>query len=111
MDDVEVGVSNMAELMANSDLAFGAAGSTSWERCCLGLPTFLFVLARNQENIAKTLEEMGAAKVLKLEHLSEEISAMSLLDSKEMLQTMSKAGAGISDGMGISRVTKIIKEF
>ncbi|MDC0172531.1 UDP-2,4-diacetamido-2,4,6-trideoxy-beta-L-altropyranose hydrolase [Gammaproteobacteria bacterium] len=108
---VEVGVSNMAELMANSDLAFGAAGSTSWERCCLGLPTFLFVLARNQENIAKTLEEMGAAKVLQLEHLSEEISAISLLNSKEMLQTMSKVGAEISDGMGISRVIKIMKEF
>ena len=108
---VEVGVSNMAELMANSDLAFGAAGSTSWERCCLGLPTFLLVLAENQENIAKTLEEMGAVKVLHLEHLSEEISAISLLNSKELLQRMSKAGSEISDGMGTSRVIKVMKEI
>ncbi len=34
--DVKVNVHNMAQLMADSDLAIGAAGSTSWERCCLG---------------------------------------------------------------------------
>src|SRR5690606_15243077 len=33
---VRVGVSDMAQLMADSDLAIGAAGATSWERCCLG---------------------------------------------------------------------------
>lgn len=29
-------VKDMAELMANSDLAIGAAGASSWERCCFG---------------------------------------------------------------------------
>ncbi|MBT5187017.1 MAG: UDP-2,4-diacetamido-2,4,6-trideoxy-beta-L-altropyranose hydrolase, partial [Kordiimonadaceae bacterium] len=32
--NVLVSVTNMAELMAASDLAIGAAGSTTWERCC-----------------------------------------------------------------------------
>lgn len=48
--EVKTGVSNMAELMANSDLAIGAAGSTMWERFCLGLPTILLVIAQNQES-------------------------------------------------------------
>ena len=52
--EVKVGVSNMAELMANSDLAIGAAGSTIWERFCLGLPSILIVIAENQEaNLGK----------------------------------------------------------
>src|SRR5690606_16519294 len=33
--EVRVNVGNMAQCMADSDLAIGAAGSTSWERCCL----------------------------------------------------------------------------
>ena len=36
--EVKVDVNNMAELMANADIAIGASGATTWERCCLGLP-------------------------------------------------------------------------
>ena len=61
---VLVGVSNMAELMAESDLAIGAAGATSWERCCLGLPTALMVLADNQRYAAELLEKTGAVKTI-----------------------------------------------
>ncbi|MBT6471973.1 MAG: UDP-2,4-diacetamido-2,4,6-trideoxy-beta-L-altropyranose hydrolase, partial [Candidatus Marinimicrobia bacterium] len=45
---VIIDADNMAELMLEADLAIGAGGSTSWERCCLGLPTLLFVTAENQ---------------------------------------------------------------
>jgi UDP-2,4-diacetamido-2,4,6-trideoxy-beta-L-altropyranose hydrolase len=61
---VLVGVSDMAQLMADSDLAIGAAGSTSWERCCLGLPTLMLVLADNQRKMAQGLEKSGAAKLI-----------------------------------------------
>ena len=53
---VLVGVNDMARLMAESDLAIGAAGATSWERCCLGLPTAMFVLAENQKYAAWLLD-------------------------------------------------------
>jgi len=62
---IRVGVDNMAELMANSDLAIGAAGSTSWERCCLGLPTMQIVIAENQRKIAEALARVNAVKLLK----------------------------------------------
>ena len=38
----------MAELMAAADLAIGAGGSTTWERCCLGLPALSICVADNQ---------------------------------------------------------------
>lgn len=48
-------VDNMAELMAASDLAIGAGGATTWERCFLGLPSIVLVLAKNQKQAAEYL--------------------------------------------------------
>lgn len=59
--EVMVNISDMAQRMADSDLAIGAAGSTSWERCCLGLPTLMVVLAKNQEKSCTALADIGAA--------------------------------------------------
>lgn len=59
--DVVVNVTDMAERMAQADLAIGAAGSTSWERCCLGVPTLMLELAENQKGIARALHQTGAA--------------------------------------------------
>jgi UDP-2,4-diacetamido-2,4,6-trideoxy-beta-L-altropyranose hydrolase len=44
---------NMAELMAAADLAIGAGGSTTWERCALGLPTLQVAIAPNQEALSQ----------------------------------------------------------
>ena len=59
--EVVVDVDDMARRMAEADLAIGAAGSTSWERCCLGLPTVMVALAENQVAIARHLNEAEAA--------------------------------------------------
>ena len=51
---------NMAQLMLESDLAIGSGGTTSWERCCLALPTILIILANNQQKVGENLAEIGA---------------------------------------------------
>ncbi len=50
----------MAELMNKADLAIGAGGSTTWERCLLGLPAIIIVLAENQKKGIEELEKHGA---------------------------------------------------
>jgi UDP-2,4-diacetamido-2,4,6-trideoxy-beta-L-altropyranose hydrolase len=50
----------MSLQMLKADIAIGATGGTTWERCALGLPTIAVVLADNQKNIANTLDEQGA---------------------------------------------------
>lgn len=55
-------VENMAELMALADLAIGAGGTTTWERCCLGLPTLALVLADNQRGIVEAMSAAGAMR-------------------------------------------------
>ncbi len=41
----------IAALCARADLAIGAGGGTTWERCCLGLPTLALCLAPNQREV------------------------------------------------------------
>lgn len=50
---------NMAQLMYDADLAIGGAGSSVWERCCLGLPQVLIQTADNQEKIFENLKSDG----------------------------------------------------
>lgn len=57
-------VSNMAELMFNADICFGACGVTSWERLSLKKPAFVITSADNQLSIAKSLHEHGYIEYL-----------------------------------------------
>ncbi len=47
----------LAPLMVKADLSIGGGGATSWERCCLGLPTLVITLAENQKPIAAKLDQ------------------------------------------------------
>ena len=67
--EVKVDVDNMAEIMANTDIAVGASGSTTWERCCLGIPTIQLVTAYNQEFIAQQLDKVNAVKLVNIDNM------------------------------------------
>ena len=62
--DVVTDVADMASLMVSADLAIGGAGGTSWERCCLGLPSLLLVLADNQASAARAMDDANVAVLL-----------------------------------------------
>lgn len=53
-------VLNIAELMNKADLAYGAGGSTTWERCFLGLPSIVTVTAVNQIETTQAVSDLGA---------------------------------------------------
>lgn len=53
-------VDHMAELMAKADLSIGAGGASNWERCYLGLPTIVIIVAQNQEETTLALADLGA---------------------------------------------------
>ncbi|QUL53556.1 UDP-2,4-diacetamido-2,4,6-trideoxy-beta-L-altropyranose hydrolase [Paenibacillus tritici] len=54
----------MAELMQKADLSIGAGGSTTWERCYLGLPSLSIITADNQREITTLVHEQGATRCL-----------------------------------------------
>jgi UDP-2,4-diacetamido-2,4,6-trideoxy-beta-L-altropyranose hydrolase len=105
---------DMAALMERADLAVGAAGSTAWERCCLGLPSVVSVEADNQRDIATALERAGAALAVgESESPTPEVvaEALSLLARDgDRLAAMSAAAARICDGRGAERVAEILTQ-
>jgi len=56
---LHVAIPTLAKLIMKADLAIGAAGTTSWERCCLALPTIAISIAENQKLVAKQLHAGG----------------------------------------------------
>ena len=104
--EVLINVTNMAELMAQSDLAIGAAGTTSWERCCLGLPTLLLVLDDNQRAVALAQQQLNCAILLPDMHrLNEHLcNAINRASTPGVLARMSEAAAKVTDGEGATRV-------
>lgn len=110
---VLTGVDNMAALMADSDLAIGAAGSTSWERCCLGLPTLMVVIADNQREVAACLESLQAARLLEL---GEPLPSMlhqqleTIQNDGTALAAMIRQAAGVTDGRGARRVSALLSD-
>jgi len=100
-------------LMEKADMSIGAGGSTTWERCCLGLPSIVIPVANNQ---VRPMEELSKAKAIIL------IKDPSIDDYKQMILRVLKMrlseinqliqnGFSIYDGLGVKRVTKIINEM
>ena len=102
-------VGDMASLMMQADIAVGACGATSWERCCLGLPTLVIVTAENQRHIARNLSTAGAVEVVgdvgavSADALANRMRVLG--DDPSRLRTMGRVAESICDGQGAARVT------
>ncbi|NIA69026.1 UDP-2,4-diacetamido-2,4,6-trideoxy-beta-L-altropyranose hydrolase [Pelagibius litoralis] len=105
---LHVDVANMPELMARADLAIGAAGTSTWERCCLGLPSLMLVVAENQRLIAERIATTGAARVISgpRDALADRIAGAlrDLADDGDALSDMAAKAARICDGRGCDRL-------
>ena len=107
------GVSDMAALMARADLAIGAAGGTAWERCALGLPTLMLVLADNQIDGTAALDRAGAGIALGRADDAgmpgRLAAALDQLSDPANLAAMSARAATICDARGAERVVSAIE--
>ena len=103
---------NMAELMTSAQLCIGAGGSTSWERCCVGLPSIVIIIAENQVQIAKSLEKSGAIinlgwwKKVKESNIKKAIKT--LLEKPTVRKNMAVKSKMIVDGKGAVIVSERI---
>ena len=106
--NILVNADNMAELMLEADFAIGAAGTTSWERCLLGLPTAAIGLAENQKTILRNLEDAGAHIVLNIpkNHTIKVFAdALEILvNNRKTIKDMADKSFDICDGRGVGRV-------
>ena len=100
-------VENMAEMMCNSDLYIGSAGTTTWERCCMGLPSIVIGVAENQIEPMEAMELAGMTFFLGSEENVRRAHISALLDNTlnnpSVLSKMRKKNLELVDGYGASR--------
>lgn len=106
------GVTDMAALMAEADIAIAAAGSTLWELCCVGVPTIAVITADNQRHSAAAAEQAGASLVIdSVPLLPVRLpSLLGLMLAPSTLAQMQRAAAGVTDGLGCARVAAELKQ-
>ena len=101
---------HMARLTAEADIAIGAAGSSAWERCTLGLPSLMLVLAENQREAARELAAREAALVA--DPAATDFEAVfdralrRLTTDANLRRTLAVASAELCDGQGAPRVAE-----
>ena len=103
-------VDDMATLMLNNDISIGAAGTSSWERACIGLPSILIPVADNQSEICLRLVGSGAAIAVDMESVSSQLKP-AFLKLYEGWGGYSKASLSVCDGRGASRVLLEIEDL
>lgn len=108
-----VGVGEMAQLIAESDLAIGAAGGMAWERCALGIASLIIILADNQRSGAIALQNKNAAIMLESpQNLSKSLNyILNSPDYEVNLKKLSCAAADLTDGLGTIRVIQEISSI
>jgi UDP-2,4-diacetamido-2,4,6-trideoxy-beta-L-altropyranose hydrolase len=105
---LHVDAKDVPALMSGADLAFGAGGTTSWERCCLGLPALVVEIADNQRGVIATLARAGAAvslgSLVGMDRDGAAATLRTLLADGPRRRAMAAAAASLVDGRGAERI-------
>ena len=108
-------VTYMAALMQQADLSLGAGGTTTWERCCLGLPGVIIAVADNQVAISQNLAGhgvqvyLGESSSVTPQAIAEALrSLLGEPESQQVLSRLGQAGMALVDGLGVQRVVEIM---
>jgi UDP-2,4-diacetamido-2,4,6-trideoxy-beta-L-altropyranose hydrolase len=107
---VFAGVTEIAPLMAEATLAIGAGGTMTWERCALGLPSMLAVLAENQDALTASLAREGTVVSVGPASATTPQTYREALDALDDagLDRMRRRSAELVDGRGATRVAERI---
>ncbi len=105
-------VNNMAELMLQSQLAIGACGGHTWERCCIGLPSMVLTIADNQIESAQCLQQKGVVHYLGEEwHVTVDGIANAInenINNIEYLNILRDKSLSLVDGLGCNKICGVV---
>ncbi|ASU40580.1 UDP-2,4-diacetamido-2,4,6-trideoxy-beta-L-altropyranose hydrolase [Herbaspirillum sp. meg3] len=105
-------VKDMAALMYKADVFLGAGGTTTWERCCLGLPGIVVATASNQIEGAEALGRqavhlyLGDCSFITGQDMMAAVRILKL--SQSLRQAFGIASKNIVDGRGAMRVVSAL---
>ena len=110
---VHIDPQDLCGLMVQADIAVGAAGSTMWERCCLGLPAIALILADNQRHAAQSLEAAGCCIALDarsgLPRSALRGALIELTRGPALRKSLSARSSSVTDGQGALRIAAAVE--
>lgn len=103
---LHVQTEDMAGLLARADLAIGAGGTATWERCALGVPTLAVELAANQREVLHEGARAGFLYALegRLTRGSLALHLQALVANPGLREHLSARAWSLADGGGARRV-------
>lgn len=101
---------SVGEVFASVDAAISAAGSTTWELLCCGVPTALIQTEDNQRHIARPVAERGAGLYLG-DHKTLDSDVLHQLAKPGVRQRLSSEALRLVDGRGAERVVDTIVDL
>lgn len=112
---IHCNVTNMAELMAESEVALSAGGSTLYELCAMGVPVIAFSFAENQERLVQTFVKRGIAqyggnyRTDGNKMIQNTIAGLeTLLEDENLRAEYRKKARTLVDGKGADRIAEAI---
>ena len=105
-------LSDLSDLITKADLAIGAGGATTWERCCLGLPSLVVSIAENQRpaSIAlsneKIIDYLGHVGEVTLETIRGKV--LEYRRKSDSLLYLSEKGVNLVDGKGVKKILQAL---
>ncbi len=107
---LHVQVCDMTPHLLAADIAIGAGGSSTWERCACGLPTVSICLADNQREVI--LEGARAGFLWGINHVpsADELATVlrALAGAPGLVQHMSRQSLQVTDARGAGRVAELL---
>lgn len=112
---IHCNVTNMAELMAESEVALSAGGSTLYELCAVGVPVIAFSFAENQERLVQTFVKRGIVqyggnyRTDGNKMIQNTIAGLeTLLEDKNLRTEYRKKARTLVDGKGAERIAEAL---
>ncbi|MDC0230094.1 UDP-2,4-diacetamido-2,4,6-trideoxy-beta-L-altropyranose hydrolase, partial [Deltaproteobacteria bacterium] len=110
--ELHIQVENIAELMANADIALGAGGTATWERMAVGLPSIVVTIAENQVPFTRELHRDGYLKWLGNANQVEEFTIcnalLEIIQEPHLLRIQSQKGQELVNGMGAHNTAELM---
>lgn len=103
---------NMAQLMAQSDIAVTAFGTTLYELAYMGVPALIISNYKKERDEIETFENLGTSTFLGYFKSVSDISILDavnhLMNSRKYVLRLSRNGKKLIDGKGTARIVKIL---
>lgn len=115
-DNIHSLTSEIQDLLKSADIAISAAGTSSLDLSCVGIPTIYFSVANNQDATLQMITSLGAGIALgqsqDIETRSEDLirSINKCANDSSLRETLFQNSQKLVDGKGAGRVVRAVAE-